>query len=207
MNENSPGRVVCDIAVSTDGFVAGPNQTEEKVFGDGPVDELHAWFSDDENADVLDQIVAAGAFVMGRNMFGPIRGEWHGDWRGWWGENPPYHGPVFVLTHHPRDPVSMEGGTSFTFVTDGIESALNQARAAAGGRDVAIAGGAATVNQYLAAGLLDELRLHIAPVVLGDGERLFEGVPGQTLEQVAVRPARRVTHVTYQLGKVTAPTG
>jgi dihydrofolate reductase len=205
MDDNSTGRVVCDIAVSVDGYVAGPNQTEDKVFGDGPVEELHAWYSDEENADVVEQIVAAGAFVMGRNMFGPIRGEWDRDWRGWWGEDPPYHGPVFDLTHHPRDPVPMEGGTTFTFVADGIESALKQARAAAGDRDVAIAGGAATVNQYLAAGLLDELRLHVAPVVLGAGERLFEGVPGRTLEQVAVRPARRVTHVTYQLGEVTAP--
>jgi dihydrofolate reductase len=207
MDDNSTGRVVCDIAVSVDGYVAGPNQTEEKVFGDGPVEELHAWFSDEENADVLDQIVAAGAFVMGRNMFGPIRGEWDREWRGWWGEDPPYHGPVFVLTHHPRGPVPMEGGTTFTFVTDGIESALEQARTAAGDRDVAIAGGAATVNQYLAAGLLDELRLHVAPVVLGAGERLFEGVSSRTLKQVAVRPARRVTHVTYQLGEVTAPAG
>jgi dihydrofolate reductase len=207
MDDNSTGRVVCDIAVSVDGYVAGPNQTEEKVFGDGPVEELHAWFEDEENADLVDQIVAAGAYVMGRNMFGPIRGEWEGDWRGWWGEDPPYHGPVFVLTHHPRDPVPMEGGTTFTFVTDGIESALEQARTAAGDRDVAIAGGAATVNQYLAAGLLDELRLHVAPVVLGAGERLFEGVSGRTLELVAVRPARRVTHITYRIGKVTAPAG
>ena len=122
MDDNSTERVVCDIAVSVDGYVAGPNQTEEKVFGDGPVEELHAWFSDDENADVVEQIVAAGAFVMGRNMFGPVRGEWDRNWRGWWGEDPPYHGPVFVLTHHTRDPVPMEGGTTFTFVTDGIET-------------------------------------------------------------------------------------
>ena len=193
------GQVVCDIAVSVDGFAAGPNQTEDKAFGDGPVEELHAWFEDEENADVLDQIVGAGAYVMGRNMFGPVRGEWDRDWRGWWGEDPPYHAPVFVLTHHPRDPLPMAGGTTFTFVTDGIESALNQARAAAGDRDVAIAGGAGTVNQYLAAGLLDELRLHIAPVVLGSGERLFDGMSGRTIEQVSVRPARRVTHVTYRI--------
>jgi dihydrofolate reductase len=147
-------RVVCDISISADGFVAGLGQTAEKPFGDGPVDRLHAWMFEtpDENKAEVDRIVSAGAFVMGRNMFGPVRGEWDLDWTGWWGENPPYHGPVFVLTHHPRDPLTMQGGTTFTFVTDGIESALDQARKAAGDRDVAIAGGAATVNQYLAAG-------------------------------------------------------
>jgi dihydrofolate reductase len=194
-------KVICDLAVSVDGYAAGPNQTQEKPFGDGPVDRLHAWMFDtpDENKAERDAIVAAGAFIMGRNMFGPVRGEWDVDWRGWWGEDPPYHAPVFVLTHYPREPLQMQGGTTFTFVTDGIESALAQAQAAAGDRDVAVAGGAATVNQYLRAGLLDELRLHIAPVVLGAGERLFQDVPGRQLEQVSARGTSLVTHVTYRI--------
>ena len=194
-------KVVCDIAVSVDGYVAGPNQSEERPLGDGPVEVLHAWFDDDENSAELAGILAAGAFIMGRNMFGPIRGEWDTGWKGWWGDEPPYHAPVFVLTHFARDPLPMQGGTTFTFVTDGIASALEQARAAAGGRDVAIAGGAATVNQYLAAGLLDELRLHIAPVVLGAGERVFETVPSQQLQLISARPAGSVTHVTYRMAR------
>lgn len=158
-------RVVCDISIAADGYVAGPGQTADKPFGDGPVDRLHAWMFDtpDENKAEVDRIVSAGAFVMGRNMFGPVRGDWDLSWTGWWGENPPYHAPVFVLTHHPRDPLTMQGGTTFTFVTDGIDAALDQARKAAGDRDVAIAGGAATINQYLAAGLVDELRTHVSP--------------------------------------------
>ena len=173
------GRVVCDISVSADGYVAGPGQTADKPFGDGPVEKLHAWMFDtpDENKAEVEQITAAGAFIMGRNMFGPVRGEWPDfEWKGWWGDDPPYHCPVFVLTHHPREPLTMEGGTTFTFVTDGIESALGQARAAGGDRDVAIAGGAATINQYLGAGLIDELHLAIAPTILGKGENLFEGL-------------------------------
>jgi dihydrofolate reductase len=194
-------RVVCDISISADGFAAGQGQTADKPFGDGPVDRLHAWMFDtpDENKAETDRIVAAGAFVMGRNMFGPIRGEWDLDWTGWWGENPPYHAPVFVLTHHWRAPLTMEGGTTFTFVTDGIEAALDQARTAAGDRDVAIAGGAATINQYLAADLIDELRTHIAPVTIGAGERLFDGVPPLHLEQVNVRAASLVTHIDYRV--------
>jgi dihydrofolate reductase len=192
-------KVYCDITVSVDGYVAGPNQSEEKPFGDGPVEKLHAWTEDEENIAEVEQVAAAGAFVMSRNMFGPIRGEWDLDWKGWWGENPPYHAPVFVLTHHPREPLAMQGGTTLTFVTDGIESALEQAKAAAGDRDVAIAGGAATINQYFAAGRIDEVRLHIAPVTVGAGERLFDGVPGQPLELVAARPASQVTHVTYRI--------
>jgi dihydrofolate reductase len=141
-----------------------------------------------------------GATIMGRNMFGPIRGEWDGsDWKGWWGDEPPYHGPVFVLTHHPREPLTMEGGTTFTFVTDGIESAMAQARAAAGDADIAIAGGAATVRQYLSAGLIDELRLHVVPELLGAGERLFDGVGDRSLEQLAASGTDRVTHLTYRV--------
>jgi dihydrofolate reductase len=193
------GRVVCDISISADGYVAGPRQTADRPFGDGPVDLLHAWMFDtpDENEAEVDQITSAGAYVMGRNMFGPVRGEWDVDWKGWWGDDPPYHAPVFVLTHHPRDPLTMQGGTTFTFVTDGIHSALDQARAVAGERDVAIAGGAATVNQYLAAGLIHELRTHIAPVTLGAGERLFDGVGSLHLELLSARSASLVTHVAY----------
>ena len=165
--------VYCDISISADGYLAGPGQTADRPFGDGPVERSHAWRFDtpDGNQAEADRVVAAGAFVMGRNMFGPIRGDWDlgwRGWRGWWGETPPCHAPVSVLTHHPRDPLTMQGGTTFTFVTDGSGAALDQARGAAGDRDVAIAG-AATVNQYLAAGPIDELRTHIAPVTLGAG--------------------------------------
>ncbi|HYN95909.1 MAG TPA: dihydrofolate reductase family protein [Pilimelia sp.] len=195
------GKVVCDISISADGYAAGPGQTADKPFGDGPVDRLHAWMFEtpDENKAEIDQILSAGAYVMGRNMFSPGRGDWDLDWTGWWGEDPPYHRPVFVLTHHPREPLVMAGGTTFTFVTDGIHAALEQARAAAGDRNVAIAGGAATVNQYLAAGLVDELRTQVAPVLLGAGERLFDGVPPQKLELVAARAASLVTHVSYRV--------
>ena len=194
-------QVFCDISISAGGYVTGPGQTAGKPFGDGPVDQLHAWMFDtpDENKAEIDQVVAAGAFVMGRNMFGPGRGEWDLSWKGWWGDNPPYHAPVFVLTHHPREPLAMEGGTTFTFVTGGIEPALDQARKAAGDRDVAIAGGAATVNQYLAAGLIDEIRTHIAPVTIGAGERLFDGVPPLNLEIVGVRGASLTTHISYRV--------
>jgi dihydrofolate reductase len=193
--------VVCDISVSADGYSAGHNQTEERPFGDGDTSMLHAWMFDtpDENKAERARITAAKAFIMGRNMFGPIRGEWRGDWTGWWGPDPPYHAPVFVLTHYDRDPVTMEGGTTFHFVTDGIESALTQAQAVAGDGDVAIAGGASTVNQYLGAGLLDELRLHIAPFTLGSGTRVFDGVPPLKLDQVSSHSASLVTHVTYRL--------
>lgn len=194
------GKVVCHIAISADGFAAGPNQTRERPFGDGPVERLHSWMFDtpDENKSEVDDIVDCGAFVMGRNMFGPIRGEWDEEWTGWWGDEPPYHGPVFVLTHYPREPVTMQGGTTFTFVTDGIEPALAQARATAGDRNVSIAGGATTVNQYLRAGDIDELHTHIAPVLIGSGQRLFDGVPPQNLEIVSARAASLVTHITYR---------
>jgi dihydrofolate reductase len=199
------GRVICGITISADGFSAGLNQTEERPFGDdagdGWGDKLHAWFSEtpEENRAEIDQMTAAKAFIMGRNMFGPVRGEWDRQWNGWWGDDPPYHAAVFVLTHHAREPQPMDGGTTYHFVTDGIESALAQAREAAGDDDVAIMGGATTINQYLAAGLIDELRLHIVPLTLGAGTRLFEGVPQLKLEQVSSRAASLVTHVTYRV--------
>jgi dihydrofolate reductase len=194
-------KVTCDMAMSIDGFVAGPNQTADKPFGDGNVDALTRWMFEqpEENAAEIEAITRAGAFVMGRNMFGPIRGEWDEDWRGWWGDEPPYHGPVFVLTHHPREQLTMQGGTTFAFVTDGIDAALARAREAAGDGDVAIAGGAQTVNQYLAAGFIDELRLHVVPVALGRGERLFAGVDELTLEPLDVRGNDLVTHLRYNV--------
>lgn len=195
--------VFSDMAISADGFASGFNQTAQKPFGDCLMDDLLRWRFEgaEENAAEIDDIVNAGAFVMGRNMFGPDRGEFDQDWSGWWGPNPPYHGPVFVLSHHRREPLEMEGGTTFTFVTDGIEAALEQASAAAGpdGR-VSIAGGATTVNQYLKAGLIDELRTHISPVIFGEGERLFLDVPAQPMSIVSARASRLVTHITYRIG-------
>jgi len=199
------GRVISDITISADGYSAGLNQTEERPFGDdggdGSGGKLHAWMFDtpDENRAEVDQMTTAEAFIMGRNMFGPVRGGWDRPWNGWWGDDPPFHAPVFVLTHHARDPQPMDGGTTYYFVSDGIESALAQARAAAGDGDVAVHGGATTINQYLAAGLIGELRLHIVPLTLGVGTRLFEGVPPLKLEQVKVRAATSVTHVTYRV--------
>lgn len=152
----------------------------------------------EENQAERDAITEAGAFIMGRNMFGPDRGEWDLEWKGWWGEDPPYHAPVFVLAHRERDPIEMRGGTTFHFVTDGIEVALDRAREAAGDSTVAIAGGAETINQYLAAGLIDELRLHLAPYIAGEGERLFEGVRGVDLKLAEQRSTELVTHLTLK---------
>jgi len=192
--------VVCDISVSADGYAAGPGQTLEQPFGTIEHNRLHNWMFDtpEENPAEIEGILDSGAFIMGRNMFSPGRGGWDPEWRGWWGEEPPYHGPVFVLTHHERDDLPMEGGTTFHFVTDGIHSALERAREAAGERNVAIAGGAGTVNQYLAAGLLDELRVHVTPTIIGGGERLFENVPPMAFEQASSRGATGVTHIVYR---------
>jgi dihydrofolate reductase len=192
--------VTCDIAMSMDGFVAGPNQSLADPIGEGG-DRLHRWmFEEPEaNAAAIDAITSAGAYIMGRNMFGPGRGGWDEAWKGWWGDEPPYHAPVFVVTHHPRAPLPMQGGTTFYFVTDGVESALALAREAADDRTVAIAGGAATVNQYLAAGLIEELRLHVAPVLLGAGERLFEGVGDLNLELLDTSGTELVAHLTYRI--------
>ena len=192
-------KVTCDMAMSVDGFVAGPNQRLDEPFGDGVAGRMDRWMFEqpEANAREIDAITSARAYIMGRNMFSPGRGEWDLDWKGWWGDDPPYHAPVFVLTNHPREPLTMQGGTTFTFVTDGIQSALAQAREAAG--DVAIAGGAHTVNQYLAAGAINELRLHVSPFVLGSGERLFEGVADVNLEPIAVSGNELVTHLSYRV--------
>ncbi|MEU0442671.1 MULTISPECIES: dihydrofolate reductase family protein [unclassified Streptomyces] len=199
------GRVACDLTVTVDGYAAGTGQSEERPFGEDGADgwggRLHGWMFEqsEENRAELDRMTAAKAYVMGRNMFGPVRGAWDRPWNGWWGDEPPFHAPVFVLTHHPRDPQPMAGSTVFSFVTDGVEAALERARAAAGGGDVSVLGGATTVNQYLAAGLIDELRLHIAPFTLGAGTRLFDGVPALELERTQTRVASTVTHVTYRV--------
>jgi dihydrofolate reductase len=200
--------VTCQITMSLDGYVAGPDQSLDEPLGIGG-ERLHTWYMGAGERDPVDAAIGErllegnGAYVMGRNMFGPVRGEWEGDWRGWWGDDPPYHAPVFVLTHHPRASVEMDGGTTFHFVTDGLEAALERARAAAGpDRDVCVGGGASTVNQALAAGLLDELHLHVAPIMLGGGARLFEGVgTDATLTPVETSHSPAATHVRYRVDR------
>jgi dihydrofolate reductase len=192
--------VTTDPAISLDGFMAGPDQDLEHPLGVGG-EALHRWHqgeAEQENAAESEAMVSAGAYVMGRNMFGPGRGEWDPDWKGWWGDDPPYHAPVFVLTHHPREPLQMEGGTTFHFVNDGIEEALRLATDAAGDRHVSVCGGASTINQYLAAGHIDELRLHVVPVVLGRGEALFRGLDGLELTVVSSRATSLVNHLTLR---------
>jgi dihydrofolate reductase len=208
----------CHISISLDGFAAGPNQSQENPLGEGGM-QLHDWVirlaawrephgyeggEVNESTPIVEESHEnIGASVMGRNMFGPVGGGAWGDgqWKGWWGDNPPFHYPVFVLTHHPRQPLEMEGGTTFHFVTDGIEPALEKARETAGGKDVLLSGGAEVVNEYLAAGLLDELQLSVAPVLLGDGARLFDdlGDAKVQLEQVRVVEAPGVAHLTYRV--------
>ncbi len=204
------------ISVSADGYVAGPNQSKANPLGEGG-ESLHDWVvplaawrephgreGGEVNAStpVFEQTVAnVGAEIMGRGKFGGGPGPWGDDpWPGWWGEDPPFHMPVFVLTHHEREPLTLSD-TTFTFVTDGIESALEQAKEAAAGKDVTIGGGADVINQYLAAGLVDELDLHMAPLVLGGGARLFDGVgPDLRLEQIRAVDAPGVTHLKYRVG-------
>ena len=200
--------------LSVDGYGAGPNQSLENPLGVGGL-AMFEWifatrtaaqrmFRTEGGETGIDDDFAArsfanvGAWILGRNMFGPVRGPWPDEsWRGWWGDDPPYHTPVFVLTHHPRRPLTMQGGTTFHFVTDGIESALRQAREAAGGQDVRVGGGVSTVRQYLQARLIDEVHVAIAPVVLGSGEALFSGID---LLKLGYRctghtPTARATHV------------
>ena len=193
-------RVTADQAISLDGFTAGPNQTHEEPLGERG-EELHTWMFDaaDDHAAEREAILEASAFVMGRNMFaGP--GAWDSAWRGWWGEEPPYHAPVFVLTSQERDDVPMDGGTTFHFVNGGIEEALDRAREAAGDGSISIAGGAQTLRQYLAAGLVDELRLHVSPILLGAGERLFDGLTGVAFMPIAARHHPLASHLTYRVG-------
>lgn len=211
------GKLRCSITTSLDGFVAGPNQSMENPLGEGGL-RLHDWafptrtfrtlHGDDGggetgvNDDVLREgFENLGATIMGRNMFGPLPGWKAGEpWRGWWGENPPFHHPVFVLTHHARAPITMQGGTTFHFVNDGIVSALAQARKAAGGKDVALGGGASIVQQYLAAGLLDEIELHVVPLLLGAGARLLDHLDGRIkLEPVRTIAGPGVTHLKYRV--------
>ncbi len=199
-------KVTSGIAVSLDGFTAGVNQSFEKPFGDNfDPDLLRRWMwaepEKHKHKSAIDAILDAGAYIMGSNMFGPKDRRDKPEWKGWWGDNPPYHAPVFVLSHTEREPIAMEGGTTFNFVTDGIESALSKAKEAAGNRDVKIAGGAHTLNQYLAAGFIDELWLHIVPVTIGAGTRLFEGVPNLNLEPIEVSGTSLVTHIRYNVIK------
>jgi dihydrofolate reductase len=205
------------ISISLDGFVAGPNPSEEHPLGEGGM-QLHQWAfklaawrkphgreGGEVNAStavVEESLENVGATVMGRNMFGGEPGPWGEEpWEGWWGDDPPFHTPVFVLTHHEREPLEKEGDTTFTFVTDGIESALEQAKGAAGGRDVSLGGGADVAQQYLAAGLIDELQLNVVPVLLGAGTRLFDELAdaGTSLEQVRAIEAPGVAHLQYRV--------
>jgi dihydrofolate reductase len=204
------------ISVSLDGYVAGPNQTMEEPLGEGgeglhewvvslrPWREAHGMEGGEDNAStaiVEEENANLGAEIMGRGKFGPPGGGPWGDdpWQGWWGDDPPFHKPVFVLTHHPREPLTLSD-TTFTFVTSGIQSALSQARAAAGDRDVVVGGGAKAIDQFLAAGLLDELELHVVPIILGGGERLFAGVGREVkLELVRAVEAPGVTHLKYRV--------
>jgi dihydrofolate reductase len=205
------------ISMSLDGFVAGPNQSLDQPLGIGG-ERLHEWVTrlaawrdahgiEGGEINASSQVIEEtrsniGATIMGRNMFGGGPGPWGPDpWKGWWGDNPPFHHPVFVLTHHPRAPLELNGGNSFTFVTDGIESALEQARHAAGGQDVSLGGGARAAQQYLRAGLVDEMLISLVPILLGDGERLFEDLGGRlpALEPMSTTIAPGVVHLRFRL--------
>jgi dihydrofolate reductase len=206
-----------DITMSLDGFVAGPDQSLDEPLGVGG-ESLHEWMfvlkswreeHGEEGGEVnaSNEVLAkrtenVGSYLMGRKMFGGGPGPWNTDeeWRGWWGENPPYHVPVFVLTHHEREPLEMEGGTTFHFVTDGIDSALDRAREAAGDKDILLAGGADVARQYMRAGKVDEIQVHVSPRLLGSGERLFDDLGDLKLEQVRAIEAPGVTHLTYRPG-------
>jgi dihydrofolate reductase len=206
------------VTMSLDGYVAGPNQTLKEPLGVGG-EELHNWAVElaafreahgqtggvvnASSAIMKEMFENVGAVIMGRNMFGGGPGPWKSDWKGWWGDNPPYHMPVFVLTHHRRDPLPLQGGTTFHFVTDGIESALRQARQAAGDKDILIGGGASTINQYLAAGVVDEINVAVAPRFLGGGARLFDNIHDSLprLLQTRVIDAPGVVHLRYRVAR------
>jgi dihydrofolate reductase len=204
---------VAGFAVSLDGYGAGPEQSLRDPLGKRG-EELHRWLfgtktfkamvGKDGGSEGVDEdyahrsMAGFGAFILGRNMFGPVRGEWPDDsWKGWWGDNPPYHAPTYILTRYPRDPIVMEGGTTFYFVTDGIESALRQAKAAAGDKDVKIGGGVSTVRQYLQAGLIDEMHFVFSPVMLGQGEAMFAGIdlPALGFTMTETAPTELATHI------------
>jgi dihydrofolate reductase len=210
---------VAAFSVSLDGYGAGPYQTRTEPLGQRG-EELHQWFfptkvfqnmyGNGEGTDGVDNDFAEksfeniGAWIMGRNMFGPIRGAWPDDeWKGWWGENPPYHVPVFVLTHYIREPITMKGGTVFHFVTDGIESALQQARKAANGKDIRIGGGVSTIRQFLQAGHIDEMHLAVSPVFLGSGENLFADIdlPKLGFTEMQTVSGKGTTHVILKKSK------
>jgi dihydrofolate reductase len=212
-------QLFADISISLDGYAAGPNPSLDDPLGVGG-QQLHEWVfalkawrephgmeGGEENADseLVERVVSrAGAEIMGRRMFSGGEGPWEDDpnAHGWWGDNPPFHHHVFVLTHHERDPLEMEGGTTFVFVTDGIESALEQARAAAGDKDVRVGGGAEAIQQYIRAGLLDELHIHVAPVLLGGGRLLLEGLEPMKVSQTAVAGSSSgVAHLSYVCSK------
>jgi dihydrofolate reductase len=202
---NKP-KVTAGLTMSLDGFTAGVNQSFEHPFGDNfDSDLLDRWmFAEPEKSKhtkEIEAILDAGAFIMGSNMFGPEDRRDDPSWKGWWGDNPPYHAAVFILSHKEREPIEMEGGTTFFFVNDGIESALSKAKEAAGERDVKIMGGANTVNQYLKAGLIDESWLHMVPVTVGEGTKLFDGVPGLEMEEIEVSGSSVVTHIRYKVLK------
>ena len=206
------------VTMSLDGYVAGPKQSLKEPLGVGG-EALHDWavelaaFREAHgkkggavNASTVimqEMFENVGAVIMGRNMFGGGPGPWTSDWKGWWGDDPPYHVPVFVLTHHQRNPLPMQGGTTFHFVTDGIESALSQARRSAAGKDILIGGGAQTINEYLAAGLVDEINISIAPRFLGGGARLFDNLGDSLprLEQIRVVDAPGVVHLRYRVSR------
>jgi dihydrofolate reductase len=197
--------VTAHFTISVDGFMAGPDQTQAEPLGVRGED-LHRWMFEEPRHEtdtaVVERILAPrGAYVMGRNMFGPVRGEWGGsDWSGWWGDDPPYHAPVFVLTHHPRDPVEMEGGTTFHFVGS-FEEALERAVDAAGDDTVTIAGGASAVRQGFQAGVVDEFLVTHSPIVLGGGVRPFDDLPALDVVQVEVLPSPKATHVVYRVDR------
>lgn len=212
------GKVFSGISMSLDGFVAGPNPTLEEPLGQGG-EQLHEWVlkleawrkshgkpggeTGEQNDLFKESVNRTGAVIMGRKMFSNGSGPWENDPKadGWWGDNPPFHVPVFILTSHPREKVVKEGGTTFNFVTDGIESALEQAKAAAGDKDVSIAGGANAIQQFIKAGLLDELEIHMVPIILGGGTKLLDNIDPQTFEKVRVLDYPEVTHLKFHRTK------